>query len=88
MNHIFAGKIVRRCDFSGSGGLRHPLLFHQLRAGKTQLHTAEGVNLIINAAVVWTEAAQHLRVGGIDNGITGKGGNISLPKVNTAARRL
>ena len=57
---------------------------HLLCAGEAQLHAGIGVDRIVDAAMAGDEAAQHLLVGRIDDGITGQAGDVALPQIQTA----
>ncbi len=79
VQHIVAGQIIGWCDFRLAGFFFVPLFLHQLRASCPKLNTRIGMNGIVDAAVARAETAEHLAVGGVDNGIAAKGGNITLP---------
>ena len=87
VNDIAAWQVERRRDFCPPRRLVMPLSLHQLRAGKTELHPREGMNGVVNAAVIRTKAAKQSAVGGIDNGVAPQGGNVPLPEVGTGPGR-
>ena len=43
---------------------------------------------VVDTAVTGTKAAQHLRVGGVDDSVAFKRRDIALPKVNIRLNRL
>lgn len=79
VQNVFAGQVISRCDFRPSRFFHVSLLFHQFCACQAKLNPGEGMDRVVDAAVIGAEAAQHLAVGGVDNGVTAQGGNVALP---------
>ena len=63
------------------------LFFHQFRAGQPQLHPCVGVDGVVDAAVVGNIAAGHAAVGGVDDGVTLKCGDVALPEIQSRLDR-
>ena len=62
-----------------------PLLVHEIGARQTQLHAGVGVDGIVDAAMPRQKAAEHLTVGGIDDGVGLKQRNVAAPDGNAIA---
>ena len=84
---IPARQVECRRDFRLSRRLIVPLLFHQFRAGKAELHACIGVNGIVDAPVIRAEATEHLTVCGIDDSVAFQCCDIALPQINIGADR-
>ena len=87
VQHIAAGQIERRGDLCLTGGLGITLLPHQLRTSKAQLHARKGVNGVVDATVVRNIAAGHAAVGSVDDSITPKRCNVTLPEIQSRLNR-
>lgn len=82
MKNITAGKVVGGSNLCLPGRFREALPLYHPSAIQTKLHTGVGMDAVVNASVVGHIAAGHAGIGSIDNGIAGKGGDVSLPEVD------
>ena len=85
VNHIFCRQAVSPCQYRLPGWflvalpcLPSPAL-HIVPAFRTQPYPRRAVNDIIYTSVAWDKTSQHLRIGGIYNGVHGKSCDITLP---------
>ena len=76
---VSARQIIRGRDLRPAGRLLISLRFHHLGAEIPKLDPGVGVDAVVDAGVHRHEAAQHLRVGGVHNGVNGQTGDIPLP---------
>ena len=79
MQDISAGKIIGWRDFGPAHRFLMALLPHDVIHPETQFNTRIRVNHIIDAAMARVEAAEHLRVGGVDDGAAGQCRDVALP---------
>ena len=83
VQNIAARQVERRGDFGLSGRLGAALPFHDFRAGKAQLNAREGVDGVVDAAVIGRIAAGHAGIGGVDDRVAFQCGNVALPEVQS-----
>jgi len=76
---IPAGQIVGWRNFSSAHRFLMALLPHDVIHPETQLNTRVRVDYVIDAAMARVKAAEHLRVGGIDDGAAGQCRDVTLP---------
>ena len=84
---IAAREVKSRCDLRTPGWFLMPLFFHQIRAAEAQGDPALRMDHIVNAAVVWYVASGHSAVCRIDDRITSKRRDISLPDIKSIPDR-
>ena len=87
VDHIFARQVKSRCDFCLSCRFLVALRFHQFIAGVPELYPGIGVDGVVDAAVAGIEATEHLRIGGVDDGVASQCGDVALPKIDTLLHR-
>ena len=61
---------------------------HHPGAVQAELHARIGVDAVVDAAVVWHITAGHAGVGGVYDGIAGKGGDVSLSEIDAGLHLL
>ena len=79
VDDVFARKVISLRDFGNSCGFQMPLLLHQLVTLLAQLHARSGMDGVVDALVQGMETAQHLRIGGVHDGIHAETGDVALP---------
>ena len=85
VDHLFGRKVVGVRQHRHRGRLLvipavpDPQLIHLPIAFGAKLHPRKGVNAIVDAGVHRHKAAEHLRIGRVDNGIGPKPRDVALP---------
>ena len=79
MDDMLAGQVVGLGDFSLASRLLVALPEHEMVAFFTQLYTRSRMDGIVDAFVQRVETAQHLAIGGVDDGIHFQAGDVALP---------
>lgn len=69
MDDVFAWQIVCLGDFSLACRLGMTLMEHDFVAFLTELYACEGMDGVVDAIMQRSPAAQHLAVGGVDDGV-------------------
>ena len=87
MQHIPAGQIKGGRDFGFAGSFRVSLFFHQFFTGPAELHAGKGVDGIVNAPVIGTEATEQPAVGSVYDSVALQCGNITLPEIDSLLDR-
>ena len=80
MNYMAGWQIVSLRDLGFSRGLFMALLFHHPGALVPKLYPRRRMDGIVNTAVAGHKTSKHLAVGGIDDSIRTKSGNIPSPE--------
>ena len=88
VDHIFARQVISGCNLRLSCRLLVTLHLHKLITGVTELYARVGVDGVVDAAVTGIEAAEHLRVGGVDDGVAFQRGDVTLPEIDTLLHRF
>ena len=83
VDHVLARQVISRRDLRLTCRLLMPLRLHQLITGVAELYARIGMDSVVDTSVTGTEAAEHLRIGGIDDCVAFQRGNIALPKIDT-----
>ncbi len=79
VDDVLARQVVGLGDFGPPRRFRMSLLQHQPVTFLAQLHARRGMDGIVDASVQRVETAQHLRIGGVDDGIHAETGDVALP---------
>ena len=79
VDDVLARQIVRLGDFGPPRRFRMSLLQHQPVTFLAQLHARRGMDGVVDASVQRVETAQHLRIGGVDDGVHAETGDVALP---------
>ena len=79
VDDVLARKVVRLGDFGPPRGFQMSLLQHQSVTFLTQLHTCRRMDGVVDAPVQRMETTQHLRIGGVDDGVHAETGDVALP---------
>ena len=79
VDDVLARQVVRLGDFGLPCRLQMSLSQHQPVTFLAQLYARCGMDGVVDALVQGMETAQHLRIGGIDDGIHAETGDVALP---------
>ena len=82
VEHVGGRQVVALGDLCRARALLVALDRHQSRARQAELHAGKGVDRVVDAAVVWRKAAQHLAVGSVHDAIHRERGDVSAPQVD------
>ena len=69
VDDVLARQVVRLGDFGLPRRFQMSLLQHQPVTFLAQLHACRGMDGVVDALVQRVETAQHLRIGGVDDGV-------------------
>ena len=78
MDDVLARQVVGFGDFGPPRRFRMPLLQHQPMTLLAQLHARRGMDGVVDASVQRVETAQHLCIGGVDDGVHAETGDVAL----------
>lgn len=78
-----AREIIGFCDFGLADLFLMALSFHEFVALVSKLDAREGVDGVIDAAMIGIEAAEKAAIGGIDNGIAFERRYVPFPKIDS-----
>ena len=81
VQHIAAGQIVGGGNLGSTGRLGAALAAHKAVAGVAQLHARKGVDAVVDTFMIWRITSGHSTVRRIDDRITAKRSNITLPDI-------
>lgn len=79
MDDVLTGQVVGLGDFGLPRRFRMPLLQHQPVTLLAQLYARRRMDGVVDASVQRVETAQHLRIGGVDDGVHAETGDVALP---------
>lgn len=79
VDDVLARQVVRLGDFGPPRRFRMSLLQHQPVTFLAQLHARRGMDGVVDASVQRVETAQHLRIGGVHDGVHAETGDVALP---------
>ena len=79
VDDVLARQVVRLGDFGPPRRFQMSLLQHQPVTFLAQLHARSGMDGVVDALVQRMETAQHLRIGGVDDGVHAEAGDVALP---------
>ena len=80
VDDVFARQVVGFRDFGSPRGFQMSLLLHQSVAFLAQLHARRRMDGVVDAPVQRMETTQHLRIGGVHDGIYAETGDVALPQ--------
>lgn len=79
MNYIFCREIECRSQNRLTSRFIMSFIIHDFVTDEPKLNPCCRMDCIVNASMQWHEAAEHSRIGGIDNSIYFQPCNVTLP---------
>ena len=79
VDDVLARQVIGLGDFGLASRFLVALLEHQPVALLAQLHPRRGMDGVVDALVQRMETAQHLRIGGVHDGVHAEAGDVTLP---------
>lgn len=79
VDDVLARQVVGLGDFGPPRRFQMSLLQHQPVTLLAQLHARRGMDGVVDASVQRVEAAQHLRISGVHDGVHAETGDVALP---------